>query len=47
MDTTKSEKIQKVLAANGYGSRREIEELIAFGKIVVDEKIAITGQRIH
>jgi 23S rRNA pseudouridine2605 synthase len=47
MNTDKTDKIQKTLAANGYGSRREIEDLIKLGKIIVDDKIAITGQRIH
>ena len=42
-----TEKIQKILAANGYGSRRQIETLIEHGKIIVDNEIATIGQRIH
>lgn len=40
-----SEKIQKVLARSGVGSRRKMEELIQAGKVSVDGKIATLGDR--
>jgi 23S rRNA pseudouridine2605 synthase len=41
-----SEKIQKVLANLGLASRREIERLIAVGRISVDGKVATLGDRV-
>lgn len=41
-----TEKLQKVLANLGHGSRREIEALIEAKKISVDGKIATLGDRI-
>jgi 23S rRNA pseudouridine2605 synthase len=43
----KSEKLQKVLARAGYGSRREIETLISAGRVSVDGKIATLGDRVE
>jgi len=40
------EKLQKVLARLGHGSRREIERWIAEGRINVDDKVATLGDRI-
>lgn len=40
------EKIQKVLARAGYGSRREIERWIELGRIKVNQGIAKLGDRI-
>lgn len=45
--TVEAEKLQKVLANSGHGSRREIEEWIKQGKISVDGKIATLGDRIN
>ena len=44
---TISEKIQKLLAHQGIGSRRAIESLITSGQIEVDGKKAHIGQRIN
>ena len=41
-----TEKLQKVLANLGNGSRREIEAMIVAGKISVDGKIATLGDRV-
>ena len=42
-----SEKLQKVLADRGLGSRREIERWIAAGRIVVNDHVATIGQRVE
>lgn len=41
-----TERIQKVLANAGHGSRREIESLIRAGKIKVNGELATLGQQI-
>lgn len=43
----KSEKLQKVLARAGHGSRREIETIIEAGRVSVDGKIAKLGDRVE
>lgn len=40
------EKLQKILARAGQGSRREIEGVIAEGRVSVDGKIATLGDRV-
>ncbi len=42
-----SEKLQKVLARAGHGSRREIEAMIEAGRVSVDGKIATLGDRVE
>ena len=42
-----SDKLQKVLARAGHGSRREIESMIAAGRVSVDGKIATLGDRVE
>ena len=41
-----TEKLQKVLAALGHGSRRELEQLIAAGRVTVNGTTAHLGQRV-
>jgi 23S rRNA pseudouridine2605 synthase len=41
------ERLQKVLARVGVGSRRACEELIADGRVVVNGQVAELGRRIH
>ncbi|WP_025820209.1 23S rRNA pseudouridine(2605) synthase RluB [Shewanella marina] len=41
-----SEKLQKVLARAGHGSRREMEAWIAAGRVSIDGEIAKLGDRI-
>jgi len=40
------EKLQKVLARAGFGSRRQMEKWIELGRIVVNEKVATIGERV-
>jgi 23S rRNA pseudouridine2605 synthase len=43
---SKSQKLQKVLAQAGLGSRRAMEELIGAGKVKVNGEAATIGQRV-
>jgi 23S rRNA pseudouridine2605 synthase len=40
-----AERLQKVLAQAGYGSRRACEEFIAAGRVRVDGRVAVLGER--
>jgi 23S rRNA pseudouridine2605 synthase len=41
-----TEKLQKILARVGYGSRRTCEELIEDGRVTVNGEVAELGRRI-
>ena len=41
------ERLQKVLARAGYGSRRRCEDLIEQGRVQVDGEVAVLGRRVH
>ena len=44
---TDSEKVQKVLARAGKGSRREMETMISEGRVSIDGKVAFLGDRVN
>lgn len=41
-----SEKLHKLLANAGYGSRREMERWIEAGRLIINGKIAVTADRV-
>ncbi len=40
-----TEKLQKILADSGLGSRREMEKWIAAGRVTIDDRLATLGDR--
>ena len=45
-DLPQGDRLQKVLARLGYGSRRSCEEMISAGRVTVDGVVATLGRRI-
>lgn len=45
MTATNDEKLQKILARAGLGSRRDMEEAIAQGRVTVNGRVAVVGDR--
>lgn len=41
------ERLQKVLAQRGFGSRRVCEEIIAEGRVTVNGEVAVLGRRVN
>ncbi|MFZ2057382.1 MAG: pseudouridine synthase [Acidimicrobiales bacterium] len=46
MSDAEGERLQKVLARVGYGSRRACEALIAEGRVTVNGELAVLGRRV-
>jgi len=46
VDPPRGERLQKVLARVGLGSRRACEELIAHGRVTVNGELAVLGRRV-
>ncbi|MGA3214077.1 MAG: pseudouridine synthase [Acidimicrobiales bacterium] len=47
MSEAEGERLQKVLARVGYGSRRTCEELISQGRVTVNGALAVLGRRVN
>jgi 23S rRNA pseudouridine2605 synthase len=46
LESSEQERLQKVLARSGFGSRRACEELIASGRVTVNGETATLGRRV-
>ena len=40
------ERLQKILARSGYGSRRACEEIITAGRVTVNGVVALIGSKV-
>ena len=40
------ERVQKVISNMGYTSRREAEKLIVDGKVLINDKVAVLGDKV-
>ncbi len=47
LTSTEGERLQKVMAARGHGSRRQCEELISAGRVTVNGEVAVLGRRVQ
>ena len=47
MSQSEGERLQKVLARVGYGSRRTCEDLISEGRVTVNGEVAVLGLRVR
>lgn len=47
MSQSEGERLQKVLARVGYGSRRTCEDLISEGRVTVNGEVAVLGRRVR
>jgi 23S rRNA pseudouridine2605 synthase len=45
-ESPNAERLQKVLATRGWGSRRVCEDLIAEGRVTVNGEVAVLGRRV-
>lgn len=45
-ESPNAERLQKVLATRGWGSRRVAEDLIAAGRVTVNGEVAVLGRRV-
>ncbi|NDD87171.1 MAG: rRNA pseudouridine synthase, partial [Actinobacteria bacterium] len=45
-ESPEGERLQKVLAARGWGSRRVCEEMIESGRVRVNGVVAVLGRRV-
>ncbi|MEO1058937.1 MAG: pseudouridine synthase, partial [Actinomycetota bacterium] len=46
-DDERGERLQRVLAQTGLGSRRVCEDLIAAERVTVNGEVAVLGRRVH
>lgn len=46
-ESPNAERLQKVLASRGWGSRRVCEDLIAEGRVTVNGEVAVLGRRVE
>jgi len=47
LTSAEGERLQKVMAARGHGSRRQCEELISARRVTVNGEVAVLGRRVQ